>query len=435
MDTSTTTLSNNRKLLIVVGLVLLFVVIVLVWYFFYAKPIIAPSLDTTKNPIPTRTVPVRAAFLNWVSSQVSSSTTEVTDPSLYPLTRIWDKPATGQTFITTDILQEIAATTTVGTTTIATKKMVRATSTTLLFVDKITGYIYGYPLETGKVFQISNTVIPGVHDAYFFNNGTRVMMRYIDREKNTVVGLIASVPAVVPTSNALPLISVQYLNAEVSSIALNENKDRASYVVATEKGSAVYTVTNKDPVYVTSSPFREWSLSYGGNELFVTTKPSAYVEGSTLSLTTFQPEIQEKTGLMSNPTIGGVMLNSMWGNKGLLTFLSTNGSIKLLQVATLAPKCSWGKKYYLVCAIPRVMPTTTEGLPDDWFQGRVSFVDDLMVVDIKTGSHYLLYEFTQSDGEFDITNIALSEAHEYLSFTKQQDGTLWLLSTRLLEGE
>ena len=50
------------------------------------------------------------------------------------------------------------------------------------------------------------------------------MMRYVDKDKNTVVGLIASVPAVVPTSNALPLNAVQYLNAEVTSITLNENK-------------------------------------------------------------------------------------------------------------------------------------------------------------------------------------------------------------------
>ena len=138
---------------------------------------------------------------------------------------------------------------------------------------------------------------------------------------------------------------------------------------------------------------------------------------------------------MSIPTTGGLLLNSMWGNKGLITFLSSNGSTRALSIATLAPKCVWSKKYYLVCAVPRVIPTTTEGLPDDWFQGRVSFVDDLMVVDKNTGSSYLLYQFTERDGEFDITNITPSDAHEHIAFTRRQDGTLWLLKTRLLEGE
>jgi hypothetical protein len=89
--------NNNRRLLVLVGLVLLFVVVVLVWYFSYAKPIIAPSMNTTNDPVPKRTFPPRFQFLNWGSDTVSTSTTEVTDPLKDPLVKVWDKPATGQT--------------------------------------------------------------------------------------------------------------------------------------------------------------------------------------------------------------------------------------------------------------------------------------------------------------------------------------------------
>ena len=66
---------NNRRLLIAVGAVVFFVIIVLVWYFFYAKPLIAPSLSETNNPLPQRTLPARFQFLSWGHDEISNSTT------------------------------------------------------------------------------------------------------------------------------------------------------------------------------------------------------------------------------------------------------------------------------------------------------------------------------------------------------------------------
>lgn len=428
--------NNNRRILIAIGFVLFFVVIILVWYFFYAKPVIAPTLSNTNNPLPRKTFPARFQFLTWGNNDVSSSTTEVTNPLAKPLTKIWGTPSTGQVFTTIQIFKESISTSTIGTTTIQVKKIIPATSTMLMFVDRTTGYVYGYPVETGKAFQISNSVVPGIYDAYFFDNGKRVIMRYVDQNKNTVVGLIANVPNVTENGTALPLERVQYLSSQVISVAINPTKEEASYVVATEGGSAVYTIgQTRTPQIVASSPFREWNISYGGRKLFVTTKPSAYVEGATLSLPLFQSEVSGKTGLMTTPDMSGLLLNSMWGNSGLVTFLSNNGDIKVLSVATLAPKCVWGIKAFLLCAVPRTLPKTTEGLPDDWFQGRISFNDDLFIIDKNTGNHYTFYNFTDEDGGFDVTGITLSTANDLVSFNKKQDGSLWLLNSNLIQGD
>lgn len=426
-------MSGNRRLLIAVGAVLFFVIVVLVWYFFYAKPAITPSLGGTNNPLPTSERPPRFQFISKIwNNETSTSTTEVSNPLEQPLVKIWDKPATGQTFIVDQVLKEVTASSTDASSTVLIKKTVRATSTILLFTDKITGYIYGHTLETGNTFQVTNTIIPGVHDSYFFDNGKRVIIRYVDQDKNAVVALIATLPPVQEGSEALPLQEVQYLTGEVMSVAVNQEKGSASYVVATNEGSAVYTISPRGPVLIASSPFREWVLSNGGDSLYVTSKPSAYIEGATFSLPSFEPESSGRTGLMTNPSSDGTFLHSMWSKNGLVTFFSKGGGIGIAPFTTLASKCSWGTGRALVCAIPRLLPKTTEGLPDDWFQGRVLFSDDIYTIDTNTGEKYTLYTFTEKEGDFDITNIAMDSTTHLLGFTKKQDGSLWLLNSNLL---
>ncbi len=426
----------NRRILLAVALVLFFAIIVIVWYFFYAKPAIAPSIGGTNNPIPTRTFPPRFQFLNWKNTApTGTSTTEVTDPLKYPLVEIWNKPATGQTFVVQDVLKDVIATTTVGTTTIEIKKSVHASSTVVMFVDKVTGYIYGYPLETGKVYQISNTVVPGVYDAYFFNNNKQVIMRYVDRDKNTSTSLIATIPTVPQTGTALPLLNVTNLSSLVTSIAVNGRKDHASYIVSTDNGSSIYTLSPKGVSLVASSPFKEWALSYGGESLFVTSKPSAYVGGAILKLPSFDIQTGNKTGLMSNANSSGEFLNSMWTKTGLATFITDDSGDRVLPFKTLASKCSWGEKDFLICAIPRTLPRGTEGLPDDWFQGRVTFTDDIFSIDKNTGAQFHFYYFTDSDGLFDVTNISIFKTNDIISFNKRQDGTLWLINTNFLPVE
>lgn len=429
--------NRKRRLLIAVGVVLLFTVVVLVWYFFFSDTKKDPTINTTKEPLVIGK-PLKPRQ-NFIWDTPSSSSTEVFDPLKDPLIRIWDRPSSGQTFITDDVMKETTEDVVNGTTTIRVKKMVKATSTVVLFVDRTTGYVLGYPIETGQIFQISNTVIPGIYDAYFFDHGKKIIMRYIDQEKNTIVGVLANIPNVTQTGAALPLEKVQYLNSQVVSVAVRSDTEELSYVVSTDSGSAVYSVDKSSaPRLIASSPFKEWNLSYGGSKLYVTTKPSAYVQGMTLSLPLFQSEIVEKTGLMTLPSDNGLLLNSMWGKQGLATFFYAQGNSKVLSVKTLTKKCTWGNNDLLVCGVPRTLSKGSEGLPDDWFQGRVIFKDDLMIIDKNSGEAYPLYAFNSEspkEGDFDITSITVSEKNDLYSFSRKQDNSLWLLNTNLIQGE
>ena len=166
----------NRKLLLAIILVLLFAIGVIGWFFLFAQPTPAPSLNGPSNPFSLQNLPKQFQFVfkkDTEAAPISITTTEMTFPKPEALTQIWKRPTTGQTFVDQVVIQEVDATSTQGTTTITTKKLVQATTTVLMFVDRITGYLYSYNRSEGKIYQISNTTIPGVYDAYIFNNGCR----------------------------------------------------------------------------------------------------------------------------------------------------------------------------------------------------------------------------------------------------------------------
>lgn len=428
----------NRRLLFAIIFVLFFALGVIFWFFLYADKKSTPSFEGTNNPLSLSNFPKKFQFIynNDEEGPFSESTTEVTLAKPEVLTKIWGRPTAGQTFVIQDIVKEVEATSTQGTTTITVKKLVQATSTILMFVDRITGYVYGHNRETGAIYQISNTTIPGIYDAYIFNNGKRIVLRYRDEDKNTIVGVLANIPQISEKDQAKPLEGTTYLPTQVTSVALNKKGTLLSYLVERETGASIYTVDQKGATLVANTPFREWSLSYGGDVLYATTRPSAYLEGQTVKLPSFEFVVGGKTGLMSNPGETNVFVNSMWSSRGLKTFISSNDNQTILTITTLASKCSWGRNNFLICAVPKTLHRTTEGLPDDWFQGRFSFEDSLVTIDTRKNEITPLFSFeTKQQIPFDVIKISLSEENSLVAFNRKQDASLWLLDTTLIESE
>jgi hypothetical protein len=282
-------------------------------------------------------------------------------------------------------------------------------------------------------YQISNTTIPGIYDAYIFNNGKSVVMRYLDGDRRTIVSVLASIPQVQEGENPLPLMETTFLPKNVSSVAVSASSQKVSYVVPGTTGSSVYTIAPVGQTLTATSPFSEWSLSYGGEELYAQSKPSAFIEGSTVKLPYFAITESKKTGLVSLPSPHGELLNSMWSNTGLVTYVRAGGDPIILSVKTIASKCSWLKKSPVVlCAIPKDVPRADEGLPDEWYQGSFLFNDTLQFIDAKNGTPYPLYTFDEKIGAMDLIKIILSENERDVSFIRKQDETLWLLKTDLL---
>jgi hypothetical protein len=424
---------EHRRLMILFALISLFAFGVILWYFLFSTPTSAPSIGGTSNPLSVRDLPARFGFIFGSGDDAPSTTeTEVTLPGTQPFLQVWDKPATGNTIVSRSILKEVVATTTQGTSTVQVTKTIRATTTVLMFVDRSTGYIYGHAIESGKTYQISNTTVPGLYDAYIWSGGERVVMRYLDSSRKNIVSILASVPDVSEDRSAQPLSSITYLPNNISSVAVSQSLQSFSYLVQNGIGSSIYTQTPKGVTHVADSSFGEWLLSYGEEKLYATTKASAYVQGETVSIPSYTRLIGEKTGLTSLPSAGGLLLNSMWSQSGLATFMTNGASIVQTSARTLAAKCSPGVGTFFICGVPKTLPQFSEGLPDDWYQGGVSFDDTLMLVDAKNGDTYPLYEFESRFGSVDVTHIRTNRAATLISFIRKQDGSLFLLNTSLI---
>ncbi len=426
---------EHRRLQILFALIALFAFGVIVWYFLFSKPESAPTLQTPTSAFSLRDLPARFAFIFQGDEPGTNTETEITPASAIPFNRIWGAPATGNVFVSRPILREVTSTSTVGTTTISTTKTVRATTTVLMFVDRVTGYVYGHVVESGTTYQISNTTIPGVFDAYIWAGGDRIVMRSLGADRKTIVSILASIPNVQEGRDPEPLIDTTYLPQNISSTAVSKNLSTVSYVVPGSNGSTIYSLSLRGTARVADSPFSEWTLSYGGEQLYATSHASAYVEGATVALPSFSSVVGGKTGLLSTPSSNGPMLNSMWSQSGLATFGVSVGKIASFTTKTLASKCVGTVSPYFVCGIPQSIPESVEGLPDDWYQGRFMFDDTLSIVNAQNGETYTLYSFPETYGQIDVTHLTASAGSDLISFIRRQDGSLFLLNTNLFADE
>lgn len=423
---------EHRRLKILFALIALFAFGVIVWYFLFSKPQEAPTLDKPTNPFSVRDLPARFLFIFQDEKPEGTTETEITLPGKQALVRIWDKPASGNIFVSRQVLREVTSTSTVGTTTVSSTKTVRATSTTLMFVDRTTGYVYGHDLDSGVTYQISNTTVPGVYDAYIFDQGRKVIMRYLSEDRKTIASILGSVPNTTPGNDPEPLIETTYLPKNISSVAISSDKTEVSYVVPSSSGATFYTLSPKGTTMIGQSPLSEWTVSYGGRQLYATPKASAYLTGSTLSLPSFMPVVSNKTGLVSIPSPSGAILSSMFSQSGLLTFGTMRGTSNITTSRTIASKCAPLYEAYFLCGVPLAIPETLHGQPDDWYQGRVEFNDQLAIINAANGDTTHLYSFDDELGNMDVIRIATHNTGELVSFIRKQDSSLYLLNTNLI---
>lgn len=424
---------EHRRLMILFAVISLFAFGVIIWYFLFAQPKSAPTLDETANPLSVLDLPARFAFIFGNDTPPEqTSTTEVTPGENIPFIKVWDKSSAGNVFVSRQVFREVMATSTVGTTTATTARTVRATTTVLLFVDRSTGHIYGYNPENGVTYQISNTTVPGVYDAYIFDGGNRIVMRHGSSDRKTIESILATIPNVQEGREPQGLFGITNLPQNIVSVAVSASLSLLSYAVKNDVGISIYTINSKGTSRVADSPLSEWSLHYGGEALYATTKASAYEEGFTVALPSFARILGGKTGLVSNAGGGGVILSSMWARSGLALFGTRQGNTVVSSAKTLASKCRSSISPYYICGVPKDIPSISEGLPDDWYQGRILFDDRLMIVNAANGESFTLYEFEEKYGDMDVTNISQTQRNELISFIRKQDGSLYLLNTELL---
>ncbi len=309
------------------------------------------------------------------------------------------------------------------------------TETIYRFIDRATGNIYETSESRAVVTRITNPTIPKVYEAEFFDNGDGVAMRYLDQDENieTYIAHTSKINATSTIENQGPYqtLSGVFLPKNIVSLKKSETSNDFFYT----KDGIGYTfnaLTPQNQKAILNYPISNWLLDWIGEKLILTTKPSYLSEGFVFSLNmksgNFEKILDDKKGLAVkiNNNDTKIFYSESVG-KSISSGILKNDTKELFltNVKTLADKCVWSKKNIniIYCAVPRQIPELS--YPDSWYQGAVSFNDNLYMIDALNNTE------TKFGGldlySFDIKDLQISDQEEYLIFQNKKDLSLWSL--------
>ena len=318
------------------------------------------------------------------------------------------------------------------------------TSVSARYVERGVGHIFEAPLSPiGLESRISNETRTRLSEALWGNSGKSVVLRYVDDKSD---GFIATrvVNITKPTEpfnqgdstdvSEMSLFKTEevYLPEGIPFMSVSEDGGDKLFYLLGESGTTA-SFKNTGILKIFSSPFTEWLPQFPNQRLVtLTTKPSAKVPGYLFFLNTQNKSV---TKILSG--INGLTTLTSRDGK-LVLFSETKGGPELslynvakkerisLYIQTLPEKCVWGKKRSTIayCAVPQSIP---QGYyPDQWYQGLVSFSDELWEIDSTTSIGRKIMD-TKSMGAptLDMTNLTVSSDDTYLVFMNKVTGTPW----------
>lgn len=313
----------------------------------------------------------------------------------------------------------------------------------LRYVAKENGNIYQTFADKINERKFSTTIIPRVYDAYFGSNAGLVIMRYLKQNDRIIETFMGSLPKeLLGVESGTNEIKGSFLPDNVKDISISPDTSKALYLFNSGVDSSdnmVGTILNfgdGKKTQVLDSPFTEWLSQWAaGNVLTFTTKPSSSVPGYMYTTDTtgknFTRTLGNINGLttLAGPTGKLVLV----GNSSLLLSIYHTDTMVSDQVAlrTLPEKCVWNKiGDSIYCAVPKII--TPQPYPDTWYQGEVSFNDQIWKIDVKTDNATLLLDpQTIMGGEgLDGIKLAVDEGENYLLFVNKKDSYLWKLNLK-----
>lgn len=306
-----------------------------------------------------------------------------------------------------------------------------ATATTpdveVRFIDRTSGNVYSYLAHERMLTRISNKTLPGIQMASWTPDGSRAYAQFLS------------------STNGEEHVSTYALNAAGGDGYLLQN-DLAEVQVAGSStlftlfaGStgSVGTIARADgsnQKTLFSSVLSSIVVHPTAKDLYATNKPSSGLDG-------YAFDINRSTGAFSRilgPFLGLSVLPSPDG-KNLVYSYTSSGTYYLqlynvashtstaLPVATLAEKCAWAANSQSVyCAVP----TNLAGnLPDDWYQGAVTFTDRIWHIDLSQHIATLVLDPKQI-GKVDVDAAALTidPNESVIIFMDKHSGALYAYS-------
>lgn len=310
----------------------------------------------------------------------------------------------------------------------------------LRYVDIATGNIYQTFLDQIDERKFSDTTIPNVHEAFFGDNGNSVIMRYLKPDGRTISTFVGSFPKEVigGDSSSGNEIKGSFLPENITNLVTSFDKSQIFYLFNAKDMAVGITgsPTGENKVQVFDSGFTEWLPEWPNpNMITVTTKASYAVPGYMYAINPSRKDFRKVMGdirgltTLTSPDGRKVLYsnNTMSINIYDVASLST----KSISIRTLAEKCVWtNDSSNIYCAVPKFGSNGSQ-YPDTWYQGEVSFSDDIWKINVESGTATRIFDpASQGNGEIDAIKLSLNTDGDYLFFVNKVDSYLWGLELR-----
>ena len=279
--------------------------------------------------------------------------------------------------------------------------------------------------------RLSNFTIPQVLRAAWSPDGLRAVVFY--NLDNQIRKLLIDYSTSTPRTNFLP--------DSVSDVIFSPDSKSLAFINDLGESKNIFIATadfrNQRKIFDNNVPGFEISWP-AANTIALKTKSSYAIRG-------FLYTLNIKTGAFVK-IAEGLGLDAVWNSDGSGALYSASdsdgnllnlkfvdaktGETKELSVRTIAEKCAFlrTQKNAAYCAAPRVAPTQRSeqaSLPDAWWQGKVSFQDDFVLVDAQSGQ---FSAFISSP--LDVINPLVLANDSFLLFRDKNTNNLWSLKLK-----
>lgn len=311
-----------------------------------------------------------------------------------------------------------------------TTETVYATTSRIRYVEQGSGHIYEYDYASSSSRKLTNTTIPKTQEAYFLDNGSKVLLRYLDNTNRVIENYLANIP----TSSVADKLTGEFLPSNITAISVSPSSSEFFYIAKTSSGSVgnVYSVKSGVERRVFTSAFSEWLPSWVATGIFVTTKPASTVPGFTylqsITKNTFTRVTGNRLGLTTNPSPDGTKVLLGEGSSLSILDVSSGATVAIYNLNTLPEKCAW-LQTSLICFASE--GRSEANLPESWYQGKQYFNDSVFNINPSTGEYFFLAsmsELYRKEIALDVTQPTISKDGKTIVFINKIDVTPWYLN-------
>ena len=292
------------------------------------------------------------------------------------------------------------------------------------FIDRASGNVYSYIAHARTLARISNKTLPGIQVASWTPDGSRVYAQFLassgGQEQINTYAMQAKGGEGYLLENGLSEAVVAGAN---TLFTLFPGTTGSVGTISEADGSNAHTLF--------SSVLSALTVRPTSGDLFATNKPSSQIDGYAFEISrstgSFSRILGPLRGLSELPSPNGKSLLYSYTDGGvyhLRAFDIGTRASTALPVATLAEKCVWtadGLSAY--CAVPTNM---AGNLPDDWYQGAVTFTDRIWKIDLAERVATLVLDPKQiGKVNVDAVDLTIDPSEDVLVFTDKHTGALY----------